>query len=105
MVEFDPALGDEIRKIRPTVVISVVHIGILHVRIIVPLTDWKDRYALRQWMVHITPTHSNGLKKESAADCLQCRSVSFERFKRRVGHLAPETLSDLAEALAMCIGI
>lgn len=105
MIEFDPALGDEIRKIRPAVVISVEEVGILKVRLAVPLTDWKERYLDRQWMVFISPTRTNGLQKESAADCLQCRSVSFERFKRRMGHLDADTINEIAEALALCIGL
>lgn len=105
MVEFDPALGDEIRKIRPAVVVSVEDVGILNVRIVVPLTDWKDRYEERQWMVYIAPNRTNGLQKESAADCLQCRSVSFERFKRRMGQLTPNLITEVAETLALCIGV
>ena len=105
MVEFDSAVGDEIRKIRPAIVLSLEEIGVLNVRIIVPLTDWKDRYGERTWMVHVVPSQVNGLQKESAVDCLQCRSVSFERFKRRLGRLEADRLEEIAEAVGLCIGI
>ena len=44
-VDFDPAAGAEIRKLRPALVISVDTIGRLPLRMIVPITDWKPQYA------------------------------------------------------------
>ena len=38
-VRFDPSEGAEIRKVRPAVVISVDTVGLLPLRIVVPLTD------------------------------------------------------------------
>ncbi len=37
-------VGAEIRKTRPVVVVSDDEIGVLPLKIIVPVTDWKDRY-------------------------------------------------------------
>jgi mRNA interferase MazF len=54
LVNFDPTVGAEIRKTRPAVIVSEDAIGILPLRVIVPLTDWKDRYAVAPWMVSIT---------------------------------------------------
>ncbi len=45
MVDFDPAVGAEIRKLRPAVVISVDAVGRLPLRLVVPVTDWKPSYA------------------------------------------------------------
>jgi hypothetical protein len=45
LVDFDPAVGAEIRKIRPAVVINVDNIGRLPLRMVVPVTDWKPLYA------------------------------------------------------------
>jgi mRNA interferase MazF len=39
LVNFDPTLGTEIRKIRPAVVISSNNIGILPIKLVVPITD------------------------------------------------------------------
>ena len=51
LVQFDPSVGAEIRKLRPAVVISLDAIGRLPLRIVVPLTDWQDPFAklLRNW--------------------------------------------------------
>ena len=45
LVEFDPAVGAEIRKARQAVVMSVDSVGRLPLRIVVPITDWKPSYA------------------------------------------------------------
>jgi mRNA interferase MazF len=45
MIDFDPAVGAEIQKVRPAVVISVDTVGRLPLRLVVPVTDWKPRYA------------------------------------------------------------
>jgi mRNA interferase MazF len=42
LVNFDPTLGTEIRKIRPAVVISSNNIGVLPIKLVAPITDWKD---------------------------------------------------------------
>jgi mRNA interferase MazF len=41
LIDFDPAVGAEIRKVRPAVVISIDSIGRLPLRLVVPVTDWK----------------------------------------------------------------
>ena len=44
LVNFDPTLGAEIRKIRPSVVISSNNIGTLPIKLVAPITDWKNWY-------------------------------------------------------------
>jgi mRNA interferase MazF len=44
-IRFDPAEGDEIRKVRTAVVISENAVGRLRLKILVPITEWKPRYA------------------------------------------------------------
>jgi mRNA-degrading endonuclease toxin of MazEF toxin-antitoxin module len=65
LVDFDPAVGAEIRKLRPALVISVDAIGRLPPRIIVPVTDWKTQYAHYPWFVELPASPSNGLAKHS----------------------------------------
>lgn len=42
-IRFDPAEGDEIKKIRTAAVISENAIGRLKLKIVVPITEWKSR--------------------------------------------------------------
>ena len=80
-------------------------IGVLPLRVIVPLTDWKDRYAIAPWMVRIDPDAINGLKKTSAADAFQIRFVSGERFVSRIGRLSKKELEDILKAIQVVIGV
>ncbi len=76
----DPTVGAEVQKKRPCVIVNDDAAGILPLKVIVPLTDWKDRYSVAAWMVvRIDPTPINGLQKTSAGDCFQVRSVSYQR--------------------------
>jgi mRNA interferase MazF len=104
-IRFDPAEGDEIKKIRTGVVISENAIGRLRLKIVVPITEWKSRYALYPWFVHLAPTPSNGLTKDSGADAFQVKSVSETRFLGRLGDLTPGELDDIANAIAVCVGV
>ncbi len=55
---------------------------------IVPITDWKERFAIRPWMVKIEPATENSLVKISAVDAFQIRSVSETRLIRQLGKLS-----------------
>src|SRR5688572_16939131 len=85
MLDFDPAVGAEIRKLRPALVVSVNSVGRLPLRLIVPLTDWKPHYASLPWFVLIRPDPVNGLSKDSGAEAFQTKSLSLDRFARLIG--------------------
>ena len=105
LINLDPTIGAEIRKSRPAVIVSVDEIGILPLRVIVPITDWKDQYSQAAWMVPILPGANNGLNKRSAADAFQIRSVSKERFINKIGKLETERLLMILSAIQIVIGI
>jgi mRNA interferase MazF len=104
MVRFDPAEGDEIKKIRTAVVISANGVGRLRLKIVVPITEWKSKYASYPWFVRLTSTATNGLTKESGADTFQVKSVAQSRFVRKLGELTDADLLDIANAVAVCVG-
>lgn len=99
LVNLDPTIGSEIKKTRPAVIISSDLIGILPLKVIVPFTDWKDRYASAPWMVRIDPDENNGLSKSSASDGLQVRSVSQQRLAKRLGVLTPLQVAQIVQAV------
>jgi mRNA interferase MazF len=74
-------------------------------RIIVPLTDWKDHYDQAVWMVKIEPDTYNNLSKISAADCFQIRSVAQQRFVRKIGILENNQIVAIEKALAILLKI
>ncbi|MEE3719278.1 type II toxin-antitoxin system PemK/MazF family toxin [Tumidithrix elongata RA019] len=105
LVQLNPIVGNEIGKIRPVVIVSNDAIGILPLKVIVPITDWKDRYTVYPWMVKLEPTKDNGLIKVSTADTFQVRSLSQERFVRKLGQLENQLIQDIRGALAVVLDI
>jgi mRNA interferase MazF len=73
--------------------------------VIVPITNWKDRYSIALWMVKLEPTVENSLDKTSVADCFQVRSVSRKRFIKKIGTVSGIKLIEITEALAIVLGI
>lgn len=103
LVNLDPTVGAEIRKTRPAILVSSDLIGILPLRVIVPVTDWKDRYGVAPWMVRIEPTPANGLTKTSAADCFQIRSISTNRLVRKIGEVTAEEMKRIVQCIQLVI--
>lgn len=103
-VRFDPSEGDEIRKIRPAIVMNTNLAGRMRLRLVVPITGWHPSFTGYFWMVKLIPSPANGLSKESAADCFQVKSVSTGRFHSRLGQVTADELVDMAAAIALCVG-
>lgn len=104
LVDFDPAVGAEIRKSRPAVVVSTDTIGRLPLRMVVPITDWKPHYVAFPWFVELPASALNGLTKPSGADAFQTKSVSEARFIRLLGTLIDDDMDDISSAIALCVG-
>ncbi len=105
LINLDPTLGAEMKKVRPAVIVSSDAVGVLPLKVIVPLTDWKEHYAIAPWMVRIEPAPSNGLTKISAADAFQVRSASQVRFTRKIGELASSEMHAIASALGIVLEV
>ena len=105
LLNLDPTIGSEISKTRPSIVFNDNTLGRLPLNIIVPLTDWKDRYAVAAWMVKREPDRVNKLSKPSAADCFQVRSVAQERLVRKIETVDSDTMSQIRQALALVFNI
>lgn len=102
-INLEPTIGAEIKKTRPVVIVSSNAIGILPLRVIVPITEWKDRYLNSHWMVPIEPSKKNGLSKKSAVDTFQIRSVSTVRFINKSGELEQPELDLIIQAIGLVI--
>lgn len=104
-INLDPTIGAEIRKTRPVIIVNDDEIGILPLKVVVPVTDWKDRFEEVVWMTKIEPSRENGLSKTSSADAFQVRSVSQERFVEKIGKISDENLEEITKALAVVLKI
>jgi len=105
LLNFDPTIGAEINKTRPAVIVSDDAIGILPLKIVAPITDWKDRYTTFKWMLRLENDPQNNLSKPSAVDAFQLRSVAHQRFIRRIGELTTAQMQELTDALALTLSI
>jgi mRNA interferase MazF len=105
LINLDPTIGSEIKKTRPSVIVSDDSLGKLPLKIIVPITDWKDKYNIAPWMIKIEPTSHNNLRKDSSADCFQVRSVSEQRFVRKIGNISYTTLEEIKSGLVKVLSI
>ena len=102
-INLSPTVGAEIKKKRPAVIINDDSIGILPLKVIVPVTEWKDRFQGAVWMVKIEPNSENNLKKPSAIDTFQIRSVSTKRFLRKTGSVSSNVLDEIKTAIKAVI--
>lgn len=51
IVNLDPTLGSEIKKSRPVIVVSSDAVGILPIKLVAPLTEWKDYFKDNVWHI------------------------------------------------------
>ena len=66
LIELNPTVGAEMNKSRPALIVNTDALGKLPLKIIAPITDWKNQYANYPWMVKIIPDENNRLVKTSA---------------------------------------
>ena len=105
LVRLDPTIGAEIGKTRPVVVVSADRIGVLPLKVIVPITSWQDRFKVMPWMIRLDPSEENGLRNVSAADTFQVSSVSELRFVAKLGRISDLEIQTIAEALSLVLDI
>ena len=103
LVRLPRAVGAELQRDRPVVVVSSPAFDIALIRIIVPLTTWRAEFAGRINKLPIAANDLNGLDVDSSADFLQVRSVSTERFIERIGALEAEQVEEIVAGVVIAI--
>lgn len=105
LVNLDHAVGAEIKKKRPCVILNDDSIGVLPLKVIAPITDFKEKFDVVPWMVKLIQDSSNKLKKVSVIDTFQVRAVAKERLIRQTGTISDNDLADALEALKVVFGM
>lgn len=103
LVNLDPTIGSEIRKVRPAVVVSSDTIGRLPIKLIAPITDWKDTFGRNSWHSKLELNIANGLTKVSAVDTLQLRGLDEQRFIRHLGRIEDGKMRRIAASIALVV--
>jgi mRNA interferase MazF len=100
-INLDPVLGSETGKIRPCIIVTNdVYNERVPVIQVVPITAWSAKKARITTNVEIHPSKSNGLSKESIADCLQTRPIDYRhRLVRIRGKLSPSIMKEIDQSL------
>ena len=98
-VQLHPARGSEQRGIRPCVVLQTnASSGRGGTTIIAPLTT-KKLQLIYPFEVLIEPSKQNGLVAHSKIKLDQIRVISFERTKKRRGHIEEKYWKEILEAV------
>lgn len=80
-------------------------VGILRLKVIVPVTSWNEAFVDIAWMVRLDPTSENKLSKVSAADTFQLRSVSEQWLIRYLGFVSEAKMTEITSALAFVLAL
>jgi mRNA interferase MazF len=95
-VSFDAAVGHEVRKTRPAVVISNDHMNELAATILVmPITG--GHYSYYHWIPLEPP--EGGLRKPSSIVTEQIRAIDKRRVKHRLGSVSTQTMTQIEDAI------
>jgi len=105
LINLDPSIGAEIRKTRPCVILNDDSIGVLPLKVVAPITDYKEKYKIVPWMIQLIPDKLNNLEKISVIDVFQVRSVSEKRLIRKLGVIREDDSDEAKEALKLVFGL
>ena len=98
-VGFDPAMGGEVRKTRPAVIISNDSaIRALNLLQVVPLSSKTDKIYPCETVVTAGGHHSKAMADQIA-------TVAKERLLKRLGRLRPEELTDVDRVIRLQLGL
>ena len=92
LVNFEPSVGSEIKKARPCVVVNDDRIGRFGIKVVLPITEWKEYYVDYPWLIKIEPDSKNNLSKTSTIECFQIKSFSEDRFIKKIGKIDKDIL-------------
>jgi len=99
LVNFNPSVGSEIQKIRPCVVVNDNRLGRFGLKIVVPITEWKEHLRNYPWIIKVQNSNENGLTKTSAFECFQIKSFSIKRFVKKLGKVDEETIVEIHKTM------
>lgn len=100
MVNFEPSIGSEIQKLHPAIVVNDDRIGRFGIKIVVPITQWKEQYVNYPWIIKIIPDEINGLSKDSSIECFQIKSFAVDRFDKKIGEIDKILLIEIHKTIA-----
>ena len=102
IVQLDPAIGSEIRKSRPALVISNnVHNRLMGHVTVLPITDSGDKVFTVEIFI---PKGTAGLLKDSKIRCSQIRSLDKSSLVKELGCITKDYWTLIEKALNIHLG-
>ena len=103
LVRLDPAVGSEIKKTRPALIISNdINNQYATLVTVLPISD----KGAKVYPFEIAVSEGNtGLSKPSKIKCQQIRTIDKERLVKRLGTVTKGHLPDIEDALKLHLGI
>ena len=102
IVDFNPTKGQEINKIRPALVINGNFAIGLDLKIVCPITSWKNDFKDIWWLYRLKTDKTNNLDNDSAVNCYQIRCVADDRFLNQIGKV-DKNLEEIIATAQNCI--
>lgn len=98
-VNFDPAIGGEVRKIRPAVVVSNDRFNAGNNRVqVIPLTSSEKRLYLFEARVTVG-------RRQSKAMADQIKTIARERVREKIGHVTIEEMKAIEKAVRIQLAL
>jgi mRNA interferase MazF len=83
LVDLNPRREQENPKTRPVVIISAEIFNPIPLSIVIPIASWQKKFGDRLFMVKIEATPENQLRRNSARNVQQVRSIQISQSLRQ----------------------
>lgn len=104
-IDLDPT-GSAGKKARLScVVVNNDHVGLLPLKIVVPLVEWKDKFAAAAWQIPIHASPDNGLRSKSSADTMRIRSLTDDHFIEKLGRISDRNLVRIKAGISIVLDL
>lgn len=105
MINLDPSLGHEIKKIRPGVIIqNDLGNQFSPITIIAPISSQKIE-KIYPFEVLLVKEKKNGLEKDSKIMCNQIRAIDKSRLSKKLGFLSQDVEEQMNQALKVSLDL
>jgi mRNA interferase MazF len=98
-VNFEPAIGTEIRKTRPALIISGTSFNQRSKVTVLPITSANPSDRLRPVIVPLIPSSANGLSSNSFIVCVDPMTFDKRRLVQYLGQIEAQQLQEVQQIL------
>ena len=102
-INLDNNLETDGGEVCSAIVINDDTVDILPSRVIVPLTEWQDKFGDAIWLIRVDPNDENNLGRTSAVDAFQVHTIPTSRFIKKIGVVSVQELQHIKNAVKAII--